>query len=97
MCACVFARICVREDMRVYVCVCSVCEYPFTACEKKFVSVCVCLCVCVFMRVCVCVCVCVYVCVRVYVYVCAQCLCVSNSALACARAGRGISKYILQV
>jgi len=81
--------------MRVYVCVCGVCDYPFTACEREVVSVCVCLCVCEF--VCLSVCMCVYVCVRVYVYVCAQRLCVSNLALGSERAARRISKDLVQI
>jgi len=57
---------CVRERVRVLVCMC------VHACENACVHVCVCVCVCVCVRACVraCVCVCVRVCVRVCVCVC---------------------------
>ena len=52
--------VCVREYVRMCVCVC--------VCVLEYVRICVCVCVCVSL--CVCMCICMYVCMYVCLCVC---------------------------
>jgi hypothetical protein len=88
VCACVWARVCVRVCACVRACACLCARERVCACVRVCVHVCVCARVCV--RVCMCyVCVCarVYVCAWVRACVCARmCVYVCACAYVCARA-----------